>query len=286
MNVVRANGVAFSYLEEGAGPLVLMLHGFPDTLHTWSHARPAVAQAGFRVVTPNMRGYAPTGLPADGRYDLDALGEDVLALIDALGERTAIVVGHDWGAGAAYAAAALGPQKVSKLITMGIPHPASVRPTPSLAWKARHFLTLRLPGAVARTAANDFATIDALVKRWSPAWSVPAEETRAVKESFGQPGSLDAALGYYRQVGRLPKAFKSKISVPTITFAGLHDTIDPAAYAPARRFFTQGYEVVTMPGGHFMHREHPAEFEAKLLAAIRSVPSPAGESGSAGPRPT
>src|SRR5580658_10060075 len=106
---VEANGVRFAYFEEGKGPLVLLLHGFPDTPHTWDAVRPAVAAAGYRAVTPFLRGYAPTSVPADGAYDAETLGRDVVALIDALGERRAVVVGHDWGAAAAYSAATLAP---------------------------------------------------------------------------------------------------------------------------------------------------------------------------------
>src|SRR5258708_3650864 len=94
---VTANGVRFAYLEEGRGPLVLLLHGFPDTPQTWDRARPALAEAGYRAVTPFMRGYAPTEIPHAEAYDSDTLGRDALALIEALGERDAVVVGHDWG---------------------------------------------------------------------------------------------------------------------------------------------------------------------------------------------
>src|SRR5580698_9273016 len=102
---VEANGLRFAYLEEGSGPLVLLVHGFPDTPHTWDAVRPAVAALGYRVVTPFTRGYYPTAIPADGAYDSDTLGRDVLALIPALGETRAIAVGHDWGASAVYSAA-------------------------------------------------------------------------------------------------------------------------------------------------------------------------------------
>src|SRR4051812_47609508 len=107
LQYVHANGLRFAYFEEGHGPLVLMVHGFPDTPHTWDHARPALAAAGFRVVTPFTRGYAPTEIPAREAFDADTLARDLLALIPALGAETAYVVGHDWGAGASYSAAAL-----------------------------------------------------------------------------------------------------------------------------------------------------------------------------------
>ena len=119
---------------QGQGPLVLLLHGFPDTAHTWDEVRPALAEAGYRAVSPFMRGYAPTEVPADGKYDSDTLGQDVLALIDALGGGPAIVVGHDWGASAAYSAVGLGPERIRFLVTVAVPHPASLKPSPRLVW--------------------------------------------------------------------------------------------------------------------------------------------------------
>src|SRR6266581_2666114 len=102
MDHILANGVRFALLSEGAGPLSLLLHGFPDTAHTWDAVRPALAGAGFRAVSPFMRGYSPTSIPDNGEYDLETLGRDVLSLIEALGEKHAIVIGHDWGAAAAF----------------------------------------------------------------------------------------------------------------------------------------------------------------------------------------
>src|SRR5262249_1365990 len=89
--------VNFRALGGGSGPPGPCRHGFPDDARSWRHQIPALVSAGFRVVAPFMRGYAPTSQPADGRFDAMALGEDVVALLDALGE-DAIVIGHDWGA--------------------------------------------------------------------------------------------------------------------------------------------------------------------------------------------
>ncbi|MGE0784880.1 MAG: alpha/beta fold hydrolase [Sandaracinaceae bacterium] len=268
---VTANGLRFAYLAEGDGPLVLMVHGFPDTARSWDHLRPLVAAKGFRAVSPWTRGYHPTEIPmqdADGR----TLADDVAALIDALaGGEKAIVIGHDWGALAAYGVASLHPEKVAKLITVAIPHPASMKPSLGKAWGVRHFLAYKLPGAAARFAKDDFAALNEIVHRWSPAWSFDASELEPVKESFRVRASLEAAMGYYRKLGPLPSYLKQKIAVDTVAFGGTDDPLlSPEDYEDARRMFTGSYVVETMPGGHFLHREHPDTFAEKLLPHLAS----------------
>lgn len=272
LRYVQANGLRFAYFEEGVGPLVLLLHGFPDTPHTWDHVRPALARAGFRAVTPFTRGYFPTEIPAAEAYDADTLARDALALIEALGEEKAVIVGHDWGASAAYSAAGLGPERLRMLITLAIPHPASMIPTPRLLWSVRHFFTLSRKGAAAKSRATDFAHIDELVQRWSPEWQVPPGETDAVKRSFREPGCLEAALGYYRALRLgLPAGQRRRVTVPAAAFAGTGDIVAPSAYERARSRYTASYEVVTMPGGHFLHREHPERFTSELLRLLGPV---------------
>src|ERR1700757_2788299 len=148
---VHANGLKFAYLEEGSGPLVLLLHGFPDTAHTWDDLRPRIAAKGYRAVSPFMRGYSPSGIP-DRDTDQETLARDPLALIEALGAREAIVVGHDFGAAAPAGAAALAPDRVKKLCTIAIPPPATLKPSPKKLWGVRHFGAYKLPGASKRFA--------------------------------------------------------------------------------------------------------------------------------------
>jgi pimeloyl-ACP methyl ester carboxylesterase len=267
---VVANGLRFAYLEEGSGPLVVLLHGFPDTAHTWDDVRPALAEAGYRAVSPFTRGYHPTPVPADGAYDMETLGRDVLSLIGALGEQQAAVVGHDWGASAAYAAANLEPAKLRFLVTVAIPHPAALRPLPRILWGARHMFAFRRKQAEERVRADDFAYVDMLYRRWSPAWALPADETRTVKQAFREPGCLTAALGDYR-ANRVPAppALRRRITVPSAVFCGTDDPIlKPSDYEYARRFYRAPHEVVRMPGGHFMHREHPEHFKRELLRVL------------------
>ena len=114
---VTARGLEFAYLEAGTGPLALCLHGFPDGAWTWRHLLPALADAGFRAVAPFNRGYAPTEVPADGLYQAGALAADANALHDAFGaDAEAVIIGHDWGAMAAYGAAGSAPARWRRVI--------------------------------------------------------------------------------------------------------------------------------------------------------------------------
>jgi pimeloyl-ACP methyl ester carboxylesterase len=269
---VRANGLRFAYFEEGSGPLVLLLHGFPDTAHTWDAVRPALAAAGYRAVAPFTRGYAPTEVPRDGAYDAETLGRDAIALIEALGEEKAFLVGHDWGASAAYAAAGLAPERLRMLITLAIPHPASILPTPGTLWGVRHFAALSLPGAAAKMRADGFAYVDVLVRRWSPAWDVPPGETDAVKAAFSEPGCVEAAVSYYRALRPwLPASQRRRVRVPAAAFAGDTDLMQASAYERARSRYADRYEVVRVPGGHFMHREHPEVFIRELRRVLATA---------------
>lgn len=269
IHYVDANGLRFAYLEEGSGPLVLLLHGFPDTAHSWDDLRPRLAAAGYRAVSPFMRGYQPSAIP-DRDPDQETLARDPLALIEALGADDAVVIGHDWGASAAYGAAALGPDRVRKLITIAIPHPGALKPTLKKLWGVRHFAAYKLPGAPKRFARNDFAALPAIYRRWSPTWSPDPAEFDAVRACFANPASLNAAFGYYRKLSPVPTAsLKTRITVPSVAFAGLDDPVaEPSDYRGAARMFVNEYLVEEVPGGHFLHREHPETFAERLLTHL------------------
>lgn len=271
---IEANGLQFAYLEAGRGPLVLLLHGFPDTAESWAPTLKALAAAGYRAVAPFLRGYYPSGIPADGDYSTLALANDALALIEALGEKSAIVVGHDWGAFAAYVAAILAPGKVRKLVTLAIPHPRVIVPTPKTFIKAPHFVFLSL-GSFGEWYArrNNLAYVDYLYRYWSPNWQAPQAEVERVKEDFRRPDRLYAVLGYYRWLARdalNPKRqelYRRQISVPTLALAGECDgALDVSLYAKMPSAFTGPYEGVIFPRlGHFLHREDPDKFMRTLL---------------------
>ena len=126
-STVEANGLSFGVLSMGDGPLALCLHGFPDSAWTWQHLLPELAAAGFRAVAPFLRGYAPTSVPADGLYQSGAVAADAIALHDALGGGDdAVLIGHDWGALATYAAAGHAPERWRRVVAASVPPPATV----------------------------------------------------------------------------------------------------------------------------------------------------------------
>ena len=281
---VTANSVDFGYVESGEGPLVLCLHGFPDNALTYRYLLPELASAGFRAVAAYMRGYAPTSVPADGRYQGAVLGRDALDLIKALGSDSAFVIGHDWGAQAGYAAATLGPERVSKLVTLGAAHPgASLDHDFDYLRGTWHSFYFQLPAAEATLPYNDFQYIADWWKNASPNWEIPPELLESVKETFRQPGVVRAALEYYRHAVnpdlRDPaleetesKLAAGPIAAPTLALHGTHDRPKRLeSFEQMDRFFSGPLTKVVLPGtGHFLHLEEPGETSRLVLDFLGS----------------
>ncbi|HUY21290.1 MAG TPA: alpha/beta hydrolase [Acidimicrobiales bacterium] len=272
--LVTVNGIAFSYLEAGpaAGPLALCLHGFPDTAHTWRHLMPALADAGYHVVAPWMRGYAPTAVPTDGVYQVGALASDACALHGALGgDGDAVVIGHDWGAYAAYGAAVLHPDRWRRVVAMAVPPlAASAESFFTYAQLKRSFYVFlfQLPMAEMAVAADGLAFLDHLWADWSPGYDATWDVAQ-VKQSIGDPANLAAAIGYYRslfdpayQDPVYAEAQAATAEVPSQPTMYLHGTDDGAmgldAIGDVGALLPAGSERVTVErAGHFLHLEQP-----------------------------
>jgi pimeloyl-ACP methyl ester carboxylesterase len=268
VKTIRAGDIDLAYFESGSGPLVVLLHGFPDTPHTWDALRPRLVAAGYRTVAPFERGYAPSTIPVGDDYAVPLLGGDVIALIEALGEERAILIGHDWGASAAYAAANLQPERVARMVTLAIPHPAAFLKHPDAITASPHFAELSRPDAAGDLARDDFQGVADLYARWSPTWSVPDAELEPVKNTFTAPGCLAGALGYYRAFAAAPPDpfLFQKTSVRTLTFWGTTDGAgDQSVFADQADGFTIPVDVVEVAAGHFIHRERPDEVADDIL---------------------
>lgn len=274
---VTANDVDFAYLAAGdSGPLALCLHGFPDSAHGWRHLLPRLAEAGFRAVAPFMRGYAPTAVPADGRYQTGALAADAVALHEALdGGDDAVIIGHDWGAMATYGAANLAPGSWRRVVAAAVPPMAALFGGFTRYDQLRrswYMFFFQNPLAEGIVAADDLGFVDRLWADWSPGYDA-AEELPRVKESLRDPANLAAALGYYRAMFdpahqdpalAAEQAATTELNPqPTLYLHGADDGCVGAELAVGVEAFLPGegsrVEVLDRCG-HFLQLERPDEF--------------------------
>jgi pimeloyl-ACP methyl ester carboxylesterase len=279
---VRIRGAEITYLEQGSGPLFLCLHGFPDCPRSFRFQMNAFAEAGYRVVAPYLRGYTPASIVEGQSYQPAALGADALALIEALGYERAVVYGHDWGSGAAYAAALERPEMIQALVTASVPYgPGVVRAlisNPKQQRRSWYVFYFQTPLADIAVPFGDFAFIEALWRDWSPTAEIDPDELRAVKDTLGAPGVLTAALAYYRTAMnpalRDPAFDKTEnrigvdpISVPTLYLHGTDDgCVGVEVSEGMEDLFTGRFERVVVEGaGHFVHWEKPGEFNQAVL---------------------
>jgi pimeloyl-ACP methyl ester carboxylesterase len=279
---VSANGVEFSYLTMGDGPLALCLHGFPDTAATWRHLMPALAAAGYRAVAPWMRGYAPTAVPADGAYQTGALATDAVALHEALGgDGDAVIIGHDWGAFATYGAAALAPERWRRVVAMAVPPAAALMggmlsPVQvKRSWYIWFFQMAGLPEMVVPT--DDFAFIADLWADWSPGYDAD-DDVAGVAAALSDPANLAAAIGYYRamfdtsthrsEYADAQAATQLPTPQPTLYLHGADDGClgVEMVSAAAAALPAEGSRVEVVDGaGHFLQLERPAKVNALVI---------------------
>jgi pimeloyl-ACP methyl ester carboxylesterase len=279
---ITANDVTFGYLSDGPsqGPLALCLHGFPDSAYTWRHLLPALAAAGFHAVAPFMRGYAPTGIPADGAYQTGALAADANALHQALGGRDdAVLIGHDWGAAATYGATTAAPERWRRAVAMALPPlPATMAGLLSYDQLKRSFYVFLFQTALAETALTR-SFIEGLWRDWSPGYDAAADVAR-VMDCLGTPQRIAAALGYYRamfdpsrHVARYAAEQEATVEVGIRPHLYIHGASDGClgveTTKDAGRHLPAGSRVDIVDGaGHFAHLERPAEIAAQVLEWI------------------
>ena len=287
---VTVNDIDFAYLEAGPadGPLALCVHGFPDHAPTWNVLMPQLADAGYHVVAPWLRGYAPTGLAPDGNYQSASVALDTLGIADALaGDGDAVLIGHDWGAISSYAAVGHRPDRFSKFVALAVPHASGLMSTfftPVQLERSFYVFLFQTPLAEMVVQANDFEFIDYLWSYWSPGLTPDPAYMRGLKDTLGSPGSLEAAINYYRYtLGTIPgdpalaevdAAGSGPINVPTLYLHGIDCGcmgVESANEELLRPNFPAGLEMHLIPhAGHFLHHDQPEQVNRLILDFLAS----------------
>jgi len=279
LKFIRANNIEFAYHEEGQGPLLMMLHGFPDIASTWSHQVPLLAVQGYRVVTPYLRGYAPTEIPVGGFYDKATLVEDIAGLIQRLSKDEPVyLVGQDWGAIITYAVLAAYPELIARAVVMAVPHPGQVTESlvnPKHIHRSFHWWFFQLADLPEKAIlANNQAFIDYLWSYWTVPTHRDEEHIQEVKKMLQKPGVLAATLAYYRAMFDVTKAdpalsktrekMTRLIEVPTLALCGRED-LRAELMLEQSQYFTGEYDFKLVDNaGHFLHREQ-ADIVTKLI---------------------
>ena len=205
---VSVNGIKLHCVSQGEGPLVLLLHGFPEFWYSWRYQIPFLASR-FKVVAPDMRGYDLSDKPQGvSEYRLDKLCGDVQGLIEAFGEKKAHVVGHDWGGAVAWAFAMAYPDSVDRLVVMNAPHPAAfamnIMTNPRQMARSWYMFFLQVP-VVPEMLLKAFGSF--MLKRSFTDWAVDKEaftpeDLDRLAEAANRPGALTGGMNYYRAMVR------------------------------------------------------------------------------------
>lgn len=277
----QVGSIRMHYVSEGTGPLVLLLHGFPEFWWSWRNQIAPLAQAGFRVVAPDLRGYNDTD--RTGPYDLDTLAGDVVNLVRHLGEARAIIIGHDWGGTIAWYVAAKHPEVCERTVVLNAPHPLVfeqvIRSSYRQLRRSWYMFFFAVPGLPERRLLKDNARI---MKRIYLANSVDRspfseEVLRPFREAIMKPGAATAALGYYRAALRTAISRSGDIArLPIINQPALliwgkddpalsYDELVPPTLLWARDLWIEPIEHC----GHFVHEERPHDVNRALLEFLQ-----------------
>jgi pimeloyl-ACP methyl ester carboxylesterase len=302
---VETNGVRLHCAVDGAGPLVVLLHGFPEHWYSWRHQIAALAPR-FRVVAPDLRGYGDSDKPSPvAAYALPELVGDVEGLVTAFGEREAVIVGHDWGGAIAWTFAMERPQATRRLVVMNCPHPAifaeHLRRNPRQLARSWYMFFFQLPWLPETLLgfAGARAVGEAIRRSTVRRDAISEDDLRILREAASRPGALRGAVNYYRAAFRSEQAQAAwppwlrrfvhgdrpaparreriedwpKITAPTLLVWGEGDVaLGRELSLGVEALVAAPYEVKYIPlCGHWVQQEQPDVVNAYLLDFLRDL---------------
>jgi pimeloyl-ACP methyl ester carboxylesterase len=275
----RVNGVTLHCIEAGPedGPLVVLLHGFPEFWWGWRHQIGPLSEAGFRVVAPDQRGYNLSDKPEGRRaYDLDALAADVIGLIDALGRETCCLVGHDWGGLVAWWTAARYPDRIARLVAVNAPHPdiagPYLRSHPRQMLRSLYvgfFQIPRLPEAM--LSARDYRALKDSLLRSSRRGTFSDADLEHYEGAWSQPGALTSMLNWYRALPlKTGRSSGDALAMPVLVIWGMRDGFLESGLAEASLTLCENGRVRWFEKAtHWVHLEEADAVAAELIAFCR-----------------
>jgi epoxide hydrolase A/B len=291
---LAVNGIELSALDEGRGPLVVLCHGFPELAFSWRRQVPALSDAGYRVVAPDMRGYGQSSAPAEVEaYDVESLCGDMCGLLDELGEQDAVFVGHDWGAYVVWQLAVLHPERVRAVAGLSVPFVPRA-PAPPLPIMRRHLgedfyiVWFQQPGVADAALARDVRRTLTTSRQWTAQWaqddgapSVPPPwlsepELAVYVEAFERTG-FSGGLNWYRNIDRnwelTAAVAERRVEQPAMFLTGERDPVRGFMPAEAMRgWVTDLRDEVVVPGaGHWVQQQEPELVSAALLRFLGGV---------------
>ncbi len=292
--VQTAEGIELSTLDQGTGPLVVLCHGFPELAFSWRHQIPALVQAGYRVLAPDMRGYGASSAPAAiEAYDVIQLCEDMVALLDDAGERDAVFIGHDWGANVVWWLAAIHPERVRAVAGLSVPFVPRAPAAPVPIMRAHlgedfYIVWFQQPGVADEQLARDVRRTLTTSRQWTAQWAqeedagpkrpewLSEQELQVYIEAFERTG-FTGGLNWYRNIDRnweLTAPYgERRIEAPALFLTG---ELDPVRnFMPAEAmdgWVTDLRERIVVPGaGHWVQQQAPETVNAALLRFLTGL---------------
>ncbi len=274
--MVSTNGISLHVAQAGPadGPLVILLHGFPEYWAGWAAQIPALAEAGYRIWVPDQRGYNLSDKPEKiAAYNLDELAKDIIGLIDAAGEEKAFVVGHDWGAAVAWWVAINYPERVKKLAILNVPHPSvmfkTIRSTPRQllkSWYIFFFQIPRLPEFL--ISRGNWAAGTRMMLNSANPGTFSEEDLEGYREAWSRPNAFRSMLNWYRAIVRQQphQPGSSRVTVPTLMIWGVRDiALDRSMAQPSIDYCDKGRLVFIEQATHWVQHDVPDQVNKLLL---------------------